>query len=210
MVPIFCLLDFPFLLFFFPFLLTPLLPLIAPHFLPLQAAGAGQTDRAPPPLQLHSASLLRELRGGVRVAAEPHAAATTAGLAVVETFAFRAAGHQANVVVAGAARQAERQQKEGPLCGSGSPHLLLGQDRLGVGAVSAHFYGEGGGRTHLVPAEVELEEVVEEVVRAMRWEAAVKKIEVCVLLPPGPRAERPGSSVSTKTPESPALCVAGA
>ena len=60
-----------------------------------------------------------------------------------------------------------------------------------MGAMSAQLDGEGGGRTHLVPAEVELEEVVEEVVRAMPWEAAVKKSEVCVLLPPGPRAERP-------------------
>eukprot|EP00966_Prymnesium_polylepis_P022619 520426-Prymnesium_polylepis.1 len=57
--------------------------------------------------------------------------------------------------------------------------------------MSAHFDGEGGGRTHLVPAEVELEEVVEEVVRAIPWEAAVKKSEVCVLLPAGSRAERP-------------------
>jgi hypothetical protein len=87
------------------------------------------------------------------------------------------------LVVAGATRKTERQKDEGPFSGSGSPHLSGRQHRPRVGAVPALIIGEGGRRAQLVPAVVEVEEVVEEVVRAMARKAALKKIHIRLALP---------------------------
>ena len=132
-----------------------------------------QPHSAPPLIQVQRKANLRELSGGLRVLADPDAAAAAADVPLVEQIAFGAAIHQGGaLVVAGATRKTERQKDEGPFSGSGSPHLSGRQHRPRVGAVPAHLDGEGGRRAQLVPAVVELEEVVEEVMRTVPRKAA--------------------------------------
>ena len=89
---------------------------------------------------------------------------------------------------------------EGPLSGSGSPHLSGRQHRPRVGAVPAPFIGEGGRRAQLVLAVVEVEEVVEEVVRAVARKAALKKIHIRLALPVVARACRPDLGLKVARP----------
>jgi len=66
-----------------------------------------------------------------------------------------------------------------------------------VRAVFADADGERGRRTHFVPAVVEREQVVEEVVRAVLWEASMKKSPISVLLQTGARSQRPDVRVES-------------
>ena len=60
-----------------------------------------------------------------------------------------------------------------------------------MSAVLAHLDGERGRRAQLVSAVVEMEKVVEEVMRAVPWKALLKKINVHATLPSGAGDRRP-------------------
>ena len=60
-----------------------------------------------------------------------------------------------------------------------------------MSAVLAHLDGERGRRAQLVSAVVEMEKVVEEVMRAVPWKALLKKINVHAKLPSGAGDRRP-------------------
>ena len=61
--------------------------------------------------------------------------------------------------------------------------MLLRQQRLLMGAVLTLLVGERPGGAHWVPAIVELEEVVEEVVRAYSWKAYLQEPNIGVTSP---------------------------
>ena len=85
--------------------------------------------------------------------AQPDAAAAAANAPLVEQDALGAAIHKGSaLVVAGATRQTKRKKDEGPLSGSGSPHLSGRQLWPRMSAVPALFIGEGGHRAQIVPA----------------------------------------------------------
>ena len=113
----------------------------------------------------------------------PHAAAATAYVPRLEQMAIRAASDQPDVIIAIARRQAEREKDVSPLSGCGAPHLLPPQQRLRMRAVPALLVGEGLGGAQFVPAIVELEEVVEEMMRASSWKASLQETNVGVSLP---------------------------
>ena len=96
--PLVFLIVFLLSIFFSPFLLAPFLLLIILLLGLFRSAGAGQMllqpDSAPPLLQVQREANLRELSGGLRVAADPDAAAAAANAIIVEKFAFGAAIHQ--------------------------------------------------------------------------------------------------------------------
>ena len=113
----------------------------------------------------------------------PKAAAAAARVARLEGLAICAARHQPDIAIAVPAREAEREQDVSPFSGCGALHLLHSQQRLLVRAMLTLLVGEWLGGAQRVPAVVELEEVVVEMVRAYSWEASLKESNVGVHFP---------------------------
>ena len=189
------LLTIPILLFLLKLRLAPvLLPLTTPFRRPHLGAGTGHLLPQPhgelPLLQVHGDTYGQELRRRPRAAALPETTAATANLLLVKELALRTAKHQTHVVVAGATRQAEGQQKKCPFSGCGDSHLLWRQHRLGMGAMTALLVVGRGSRAQLVATVMELEEIVVEVVRANTRKALLEQTNVSVLPPISSNTQR--------------------